>query len=518
MQTQSTLREKYHAPKCNCKALRIGRAKTNGWLCSHNTIGAVVKNIMDFWGAKNKLTPFDYTVNSTKWKVWIDCKKCKTSVEKNPSTVGSYTMYQCDVCYRNEHNAALARPELVQYVDDGTDLTKLACNSRQLISWKCPHCDRKWDSMMTTMFNNDNPCKRCAGLMGMTFEDFVKNSKIMHDDFYTYYPTENFLAVNQIKINCPTHGDFHQVGYNHLKGHGCSHCAKLGRVNYEIFIARSTERHKGQYKYPPIDHVFRLEDKIYIWCPSHGYFYQRAAGHMHGRACQSCGVVNAHNILRMPYSKFIAEAIVIHGEKFAYPLVAPEGFGSTFKLPIYCSIHGIFHQSAREHLNGSQCRTCAGGTSKGSDLIACILSKFGVPFEREKPYPGMIYRMSLYCDFAEIFLRRGDFTTRLIIEFDGEQHFRNLDFFKRRKDSLRLRMIRDQIKDKYAVENGFSLIRIPYNQMKNIPAIIEFFLSCPHEKQFIYTYSHYLENLKGVARDVLIFTVDCPAIDWSDID
>lgn len=507
-------RIKYHAPKCNCKALGIGRAKTNGWLCEHNTLGCVVSNIKDFWGAKNKLTPFDYTVKSNK-KVWIDCKKCGTSEERHPVTVGSYTVYECDVCHRNEDNAALARPELVKYVNDRTDISKVARHSRQMISWKCPDCDREWDAIMTIMFGNTYPCKECAGLIGMTFEQFVENSKIMHDDFYKYYPTPNFLAVNQIRINCPTHGDFHQMGYNHLKGHGCSSCANVARVNYEIFITRSTELHKGKYQYPPIDWAFRLEDKIDIFCPVHGYFYQRGTDHMHGSGCKSC---TAGGGLRMSYAEFLSKSLEIHEKKFYYPLIEPPSFSGSVKIEIWCPSHGLFRQSARHHANGSQCRICAGGTSKGSDEIARILTALQIAFEREKPYPGMVYRMSLYCDFAEIILTRGNFTTRLIIEFDGKQHFVNVPFFKKRDESLRRRMTRDQIKDRYAIENGFSLIRIPYTEIKNLDTIIAFFLACPHEKQFIYTYPHYVENLKGISHDFMIFEVACPKIDWSDID
>lgn len=49
-----------------------------------------------------------------------------------------------------------------------------------------------------------------------------------------------------------------------------------------------------------------------------------------------------------------------------------------------------------------------------------------------------------------------------LIEYDGIQHFKNVPYFDKGGESLKSRKARDAIKNKYAEDNGYNLLRIPY--------------------------------------------------------
>lgn len=62
---------------------------------------------------------------------------------------------------------------------------------------------------------------------------------------------------------------------------------------------------------------------------------------------------------------------------------------------------------------------------------------------------------------------------KLAFEYDGEQHYNHVEFFHSTKAEFHNQKYRDIIKDKLCVDNGITLIRIPYTvSPKDIPAFI----------------------------------------------
>lgn len=64
-----------------------------------------------------------------------------------------------------------------------------------------------------------------------------------------------------------------------------------------------------------------------------------------------------------------------------------------------------------------------------------------------------------------------------LVEFDGEQHFKNIEKW----GGLELQQKRDNIKNKYALENNIPLVRIPYWERDNIT--LEMILGSIYEVQ-----------------------------------
>lgn len=60
----------------------------------------------------------------------------------------------------------------------------------------------------------------------------------------------------------------------------------------------------------------------------------------------------------------------------------------------------------------------------------------------------------------------------MLIEYDGEQHFRATEYMGGEK-KWKENQIRDKLKNAYCLENNITLIRIEYTQFNNIETILE---------------------------------------------
>lgn len=96
--------------------------------------------------------------------------------------------------------------------------------------------------------------------------------------------------------------------------------------------------------------------------------------------------------------------------------------------------------------------------SHGERIIFDLLTQYEIPFVSQKTFDDCRYRRKLPFDF---YLE----TYNTVIEYDGEQHFRSVDFFGG-EDEFEIRKQRDAIKNNYCKEHNIHLIRIPYYYTK----------------------------------------------------
>lgn len=104
--------------------------------------------------------------------------------------------------------------------------------------------------------------------------------------------------------------------------------------------------------------------------------------------------------------------------------------------------------------------------SAGEKIIEKYLRKRqktdGINFRPEFPIP-FTGKVKYYFDFLVRDIR-------LLIEFDGEQHFKETGYFKR---SLKEQREIDRFKDKWALKHGYHLLRIKFDQIKHIEEILD---------------------------------------------
>lgn len=131
---------------------------------------------------------------------------------------------------------------------------------------------------------------------------------------------------------------------------------------------------------------------------------------------------------------------------------------------------------------GYRCPHCASDASEsyGSAVIAGLLEELGVEYERETTYDGLRRVGKLRFDF-DIPLLDGH---RLLIEYDGQQHFRASGFITQRM--LARNQERDRIKDQFCEERPhLRLHRIRYDQdaREALLAILAQYFDLPNDIQ-----------------------------------
>lgn len=113
-------------------------------------------------------------------------------------------------------------------------------------------------------------------------------------------------------------------------------------------------------------------------------------------------------------------------------------------------------------INGRRCPKCK--HSIGEDKIERLLKDNNINYFTQYRFADCVYKLPLVFDF---YLP----SMNICIEFDGEQHQVAKDLFGG-EEELRIRQLRDSIKDNYCKDSGIKMIRIPYKYMNIIEDIL----------------------------------------------
>ncbi len=300
-----------------------------------------------------------------------------------------------------------------------------------------------------------------------TRKDFLREAKKAHGSTYDYSQVAYVSFHKHVTILCRDHGIFEQTPAGHLAGRGCVYCAaKINadrvRLDNGEFKKRAHAIHGDRYDYSQVDYVTN-QTPVKIICSKHGMFAQQPSKHIDAKqGCPSCANRD------MDLGKFIERSREIHDDKFDYSQSVYKG--ARKKIKIICPEHGVFEQAAHHHLNGIGCIECVDTlNSNGSQIIEKYLIKNKMEYEREKSFEGLVSgensRYRLRWDFY-----LPDY--KGFIEFDGQQHFLPNPHWGGEKAFRRVQR-NDAIKNKWANENGFHLVRIRYDQVEEIQTILE---------------------------------------------
>lgn len=128
-------------------------------------------------------------------------------------------------------------------------------------------------------------------------EWFLEKAKEVHGDKYDYSKSVYNGYNTEMIITCPTHGDFAQTPHVHLSGHGCPKCIKNRKLDTKSFIEICSDVHKGKYDYSK-SVFKDSHSKLTIICPIHGNFEQVAYYHIQGHGCPMCNSSHLENDIR----------------------------------------------------------------------------------------------------------------------------------------------------------------------------------------------------------------------------
>jgi very-short-patch-repair endonuclease len=289
----------------------------------------------------------------------------------------------------------------------------------------------------------------------MNKQEFKKRSEIIHNNKYDYSKVDYKSGNIKVIIICPIHGEFKQTPESHYR----SECPKCNNNNVkysiEIFIRKANKIHNNKYDYSKIKYC-NIKTKICIICPIHGEFLQIPKHHIRGSGCPKCAVNERKKKKTVNVEYYINKFKELYGNLYDYSKV--NYVNSRTNICVICPIHGDFYVSPNNHLSRrSGCPKC--NSSKGEIRIEETLKNNKIKFEKQKSFNDCKCHKKLFFDF---FLPQH----RLLIEYDGEQHYKEIGFFGGRK-GFEERRKRDEIKNNYVKKNNLRLIRIKYNDNIN---------------------------------------------------
>ena len=280
----------------------------------------------------------------------------------------------------------------------------------------------------------------------LTTEEVIERCKEIYGNAYDYSKIEYINIDTKVTLICPRHGEF-QIRPDHLfEGNGCPKCGneRCGdkiRKTLAEFIKQAKKVHGEKYDYSKVDYV-KAREKVCIICPEHGEFWQIPDAHLKGHGCPKCSL---HRSYRYTTEEFIKMAKDVHGDKYDYSKV--EYINRKTPVCIICPEHGEFWQPAYSHLDGNGCPSCS--ESKLEREIKLLLEENKIKYEREKRFDWLRDKNPMPLDFYLPEYNIG-------IECQGEQHFKERNFFKHYPFEKRLEM--DLLKNKLCLDNGIKLL------------------------------------------------------------
>lgn len=251
------------------------------------------------------------------------------------------------------------------------------------------------------------------------------------------------------------------------------------RLTFDEFLRRANIAHDNKYDYS-LTQLTIQHANIDVICPIHGVFKVTAANHIKNfdgswsnTSAKPCGCGECGKEFTRQRNKagsdtkdeFVAKANNVHNSRYTYP---GEYMGQNFKLDIECPAHGVFQQTAGNHLRGRGCPRCK--NSSGATMIAKCLTRLGLEYSQEHMFPDC------YGDSHPL---RFDFwipSLNTLIEYDGEHHFQPIRFrgasAEKVEEAYQRGQRYDAIKTAYAADHEIKLIRIPYYSKHKIKEIL----------------------------------------------
>jgi hypothetical protein len=190
-------------------------------------------------------------------------------------------------------------------------------------------------------------------MRALTEDEWKKKAHQVHGNKYNYTKTVYLTSRAKVKIICPQHGIFDQLGNNHLAGRGCPKCGNTTPHTMRTFLAKAVNVHGTKNDYSKVKQV-NGDARVRLICPQHGVFTQTVKSHLTGKGCPSCAVDSRTDTL----AAFVEKARVLHGQKYDYSHSVY--LNTRTKLTIICEHHGPFQQTPNQHQSAeSDCPQCA---------------------------------------------------------------------------------------------------------------------------------------------------------------
>jgi len=189
----------------------------------------------------------------------------------------------------------------------------------------------------------------------MTTSEFIKRSREVHGDLYSYSKVEYIKTSTKVLIIDPEYGEFWQTPAAHLKGsgHPIRGKTKAGlsrRKTTSKFIQQAKSVHGNLYDYSKTKYI-TTHNKVLIIDSKYGEFWQSPSHHLNGQGHPLRGRDSTIEKQRNTLEEFVNKARLIHGDLYDYSKV--DYVNTNTKVLIIDPEYGEFWQSPNSHLRGT---------------------------------------------------------------------------------------------------------------------------------------------------------------------
>lgn len=306
---------------------------------------------------------------------------------------------------------------------------------------RCPSCSNK-----ITQLSNSEYKRRLAEQFG---DEYLPLSD--------YKTAKLKVIIKHLKCNFR----WEVTPTNLWRSKGCPKCNNnfTTKKTHEDFIKELRERHGDDYS--AISEYKNLRDKVLIKHESCGHEWLVSPVNI----LKKSGCPKCYGRVKKTTEQYKREVYAIVKHEYS---VLGKYVNSIEKITMkHNSCGNIYEVNPASFLKGRRCAKC--NSSIGEKRIQEWLDFYGVNYEKEYVFSDCKYRKQLPFDFA-LFDEHKDI--KLLIEFDGRQHFESIDFFGG-EDALKENQKRDYIKNEYCNKNKIPLLRIPYTKINDIEDILE---------------------------------------------
>ncbi|MCH4169483.1 MAG: hypothetical protein LKF42_09520 [Streptococcaceae bacterium] len=189
------------------------------------------------------------------------------------------------------------------------------------------------------------------------------------------------------------------------------------------------------------------------------------------RQCKSCGFIILANKRKLDID-YVKHTLNLKNCK-----LISDYKNSNTKIEIECSCGNHFETlfSLFRDYDVNTCRSCREknkSRSKGENKIENWLIANNILYKTEFTFKDLKIKKKLRFDFA---ILNDDLSLKLLIEFDGKQHFGRGCFssdINKMEKNYKQTIYSDKLKNEYCLKNGIQLLRIPFFEYKNIENIL----------------------------------------------
>ena len=343
------------------------------------------------------------------------------------------------------------------------DITVLGEYVKSNIKVEVKHsCGYQWEITPSNLFQVKS-CPKCSRIKASkkrakTTQQFIEELEIVNPEITLLGKYVGSLTKIEVKHICGY--EWNSAPSSLLRG---SSCPKCSRTKVSKKYTKTTKQFIKELKIinPEITVIgkyinSKTKIKIQHTC---GYQWEAIPGNLlQGNSCPKCSKIKTSKKRAKTTKQFIEELKGVNSEI----TVIGNYINSQTKIEVKHSCGYEWEAIPIQLRQGTSCPRC--NESKGEKFLSKVLTSNNIPFVTQfnlVKNPKTNYW--LRSDFA---ILDKDKKTLLIIEYDGVQHFKPIEYFGG-EEALKDTQYRDSIKDEYCKENNIPFIRFNYKQSED---------------------------------------------------